>query len=86
MRLHRGVPMLAAALTLATASPAFASEFVSDGNGSGQPTAASQHHSSDSAQWALDVGAAGGLAAIATGLAVTRSRARKRQHATVQVP
>jgi hypothetical protein len=50
MRLHSGVPMLAAALTLATASPVYATEFVTDGRGSGQPTAASQHHSGDSSQ------------------------------------
>lgn len=49
MRLCRHVPMLAAALTLATASPAYAFEPVSSGSPTGQPTTTTQQHSNDSA-------------------------------------
>jgi hypothetical protein len=87
MRLHRGVPMIAAFITMAGPCVPAALGFERAGapTASGQPTALVEHHSGDSSEWAIGFGAAGGLAVSATGLTVIRSRARKRQHAAVRV-
>ena len=53
MRPRAYTPMLVAALTLATTSPAYAFEFVSGGNGSGQAMIAAKHHAKDPAGWTV---------------------------------
>jgi hypothetical protein len=83
MRLRKSVPMLAAIVTLAgAASPAHAVERVSNGGPSGQPTAIS-HHSDDSMDWIIGLGAATGLTVIGTGVAVSRRRGGHRDRTLV---
>ena len=79
MRLHRGVPMLAAVLTLAGTSAPAANAFVgvSAGGPSGQPTRVTQHPSGDNADWAIAIAAAGGLTLAGAGFAARRSAASK---------
>lgn len=82
MRLHRGVPMLAAVIALA-GSPA-ASAYVQPAGGGGpirQPTALTQHHSGDSIGWVIGIGTAGGLAVVGSGVAAKRSQGRKQRSA-----
>jgi hypothetical protein len=74
--------MLAAALTLATTSPAYAFEFVSGGNGSRQATIAARHHSKDPA--GRTVTGTGGFAYAGSGnryLAFSPSLSRAHRHA-----
>ena len=78
MRLHKSVPTLAAIFTLvAAASPAYAVERVSNGNPGGQPAAITQHHSDDSIDWIIGIGAATGLTVVGTGVAASRRRGRE---------
>jgi hypothetical protein len=84
MRLHRRVSMVAAVLAAvgSFAPAAYGFERAGAPAGTGQPPTLVQPHSSGSDDWAIGIGAVGGLAVIGTGLVATRSRARKRQ----QVP
>jgi len=75
MRIRRCVPVLAAALTLATASPAYA--LVPVGAGGGPRTATARHHSSDPSDATIAVIAAGGVTLAGAGLATRRSRQRR---------
>ena len=77
MRLHRGVPMFAAVVTLAgvSAPTAYAFDANSPGGGGGQPAPLVQSNSGSSSDWLIGVGAAGGIALLGTGMAATaRSR------------
>jgi hypothetical protein len=75
MRLHRGVPVLASILTLvATSTPAYGFVGASGRGPSSQPTAVAQHHSDDSIDWVIRIGAAGAVTMLATGLPVARRR------------
>ena len=79
MRLHRGVPMLAAVATLAvSASGASAHEAIAPSGGVPQtaPTVAA-HHSSDSTGLLIGVGAVGGIALVSIGVAGSQ-RAQRR--------
>jgi hypothetical protein len=78
MRPRHYAPMLAAALTLASATPAYAFEPVSNGTPGGQPTA-TQHQPNTPADWTIALAAAGGLTITGTGLATRRSRQRRHQ-------
>jgi hypothetical protein len=82
MRLHRGVPMLAAVFTLVGTSAPAASGYIrtSVGGPSGQPAVVTHHSSGDSTDWLVGIGALGGLAVFGTGLTAKRSGARKQQH------
>jgi hypothetical protein len=82
MRLHRRFPMLAAVITLVGASAPAASGDIrtSVGTPSGQAAVIAHHSSGDSTGWLVVIGAAGGLAAVGSGMTVKRSRARKQQH------
>lgn len=63
MRPRAYTPMLAAALILATTSPAYATEFISNGGGNGndRATIAGEHHSTDPAGWTRGIVGAGGF-------------------------
>lgn len=80
MRLHRGVPMLAAVVTLTglgtPAAYAFKSETASAG---AQPTAALvQHHPSGSTDWVLiGVVGAGAITLAGAGVSASRGFARR---------
>jgi uncharacterized membrane protein YfcA len=73
MRLHRGVPMLAAVLTLAGSTPAQARLMPAIGDGPGQPTSAVQHQSGTAIDWEIGAGVAG-IALLGGGPAATRRR------------
>ncbi len=76
MRLHRGVPVLAAVIALASTAPA-AQAFEPDaGGGGGQSSPVLiQHHTSSSPDWLLvGVAAAGGLTVAGAGLGANRRR------------
>lgn len=80
MRLHKSVPTLAAIVTLVgAATPAYAMERVSNGSPGGQPSAVTQHHSDDSIDWIIGIGAATGLTDIGTGVAASRRRGREHE-------
>jgi hypothetical protein len=75
MRLHRGVPMLASVPTLVgTSTPAYAFVRPSGGGQGGQPTALTQHHSGDSTDWVVGIGAAGAVAVLGSAAGVARRR------------
>jgi hypothetical protein len=78
MRLQKSVPTLAAIVALVgAASPAFAAERVSNGSPGGQPAAITQHHSDDSIDWIIGIGAVTGLTVAGTGVAGSRRRVRE---------
>jgi hypothetical protein len=84
MRLHRGVPMLAAVATLAVTAPsAYAHDAIAPSGGVPQtaPTVVA-NNSSDSTGLLIGVGAAGGVALATVGVA--GSRRRHRRSATAQ--
>jgi hypothetical protein len=74
--------MFAAVITLA--APSAASAYVrTDGGGPNAPTrAVVQHHSGDSIDWVIGIGAAGGLAAVGAGVATKRHRGQKPRPST----
>jgi hypothetical protein len=82
MRLHRGVPMLVAALVLAGGSPAYGFIRTTDGGpaspGRSSTSRVVQHRSDDSVGWAIGLGTAGALTLVGTGFAANRRRGRKR--------
>jgi len=82
MRLHRGVPMLAAALTLAASAPAAADGAARVGyeSSGGTPRAFTQHQPGGSDGWLIAAGAAGGAVVLGGGMTVRRHRTRDRQH------
>lgn len=78
MRLHRGVPVLAAVVTLAGSAPAYAFDAGTQGGGIPQtPTALAAHHQSGSTDWLIGVGAASGVALIGAGVAGSRRVTRR---------
>jgi len=79
MRLYRGVPLLAAVVTLAGVSTpaAYGFDSVSPAGGGGQPTAPVVDHSAGPSDWLIGLGAAGGITLAGAGVASSR-RARRR--------
>ena len=78
MRPRRYAPMLAAALALASASPAAAVVPVGLGSPREQPALKAPHHSGDSTESTIAIiAAAGGLTVAGAGLAARRSRQRR---------
>ena len=82
MRLHRSVPVLAAALALAGVSAPVASahDAMAPSGGIGQPTTVVQHHSTGSTDWIIGIGTATGIAVVGTG---TAAGLRHRRRAAV---
>jgi hypothetical protein len=78
MRLHRGVPMVAAVLTLTGTFVPAASAYMRVGTPAayGQPTTLVHRQSSGSDDWAIEIGTVGAITILGTGVAVTR-RGRK---------
>jgi hypothetical protein len=80
MRIHRAVPMLVAALTLAggTAPAALAFDAKAPAAGPLTPSAplttSGSHTPGGSSEWLLGVGTASGIAVVAGGLAANRRR------------
>ena len=78
MRLHRGVSMVAAVVTLAGVSTPAAEGFentASPAAAAGTPIALVQHRSSSSTDWLLiGVGGVGAITLAGAGVAATRSR------------
>jgi hypothetical protein len=67
--------MLATVLTLVgTSTPAYAFVGASGRGPSSQPTAVAQHHSGDSLDWVIGIGAAGAVTMLGTGVPVARRR------------
>jgi hypothetical protein len=79
MRLHRGVPMLAAVVTLAgvSAPAAYGLDDISPGGGGSQAATPAVDHSAGPSDWLIGLGAAGGITLAGAGLASSR-RTRRR--------
>jgi hypothetical protein len=76
MRLHRGVPTLAAVLTLIGSSAPAAHGFELAGAPTPSPghNTVAQRQSSGSDDWAVEIGAVGAVTVLATAAAVARRR------------
>lgn len=87
MRLHRCMPALAVAVTLAgvSAPVASATDAMAPGSGLSAPTQVVQHHSTDSAGWVIAIGTGTGIALLGTGAAATRRNRRVARSARTQV-
>jgi hypothetical protein len=80
MRLHRCMPALVAAVTLAgvSAPAANATDAIAPGSGGPEPTQVVQHHSAASTDWVIAIGTGTGIALLGTGAAATRRNRRLR--------
>jgi hypothetical protein len=83
MHLRRGVPALAAILSLAATAPsaAYGLERASYGASGVASTTVVQPHSSDSTDWLVAIGAAGGVTVVGGGMVVKRRQTRDRKRA-----
>jgi hypothetical protein len=82
MRVHRGIAVLATALTMAGTSTPAANAFIRVGSrsSSGQPATATHPRSGESIDWVIGIGTAAGITLLGTGLVATRRRTRPVAH------